>query len=180
MPPTAAAMDSAATRGFLSSPRTSSRLSSNATTKKNSVISPSLIQSRAEWRRANGPSRNPTGISQKAKKPGAQGELERASAVAVHTSRTAPPAVSMRRNRASGPVTRSIGSLGSRLSRGSPSCCRPILATPNADQGYVVTSPDCHSARTTVDPDRALESEILPLLSSANKERDLHEVRVQI
>jgi hypothetical protein len=81
MPPKAAAMDSAATRGFLSSPRTSSRLSSNATTKKNSVISPSLIQSRAEWRRANGPISNPTGISQKAKKPWAQDESERASAV---------------------------------------------------------------------------------------------------
>jgi hypothetical protein len=37
MPPAAAAIDSAAMRGFRSSPNTSSRLL-NATTKKNSVI----------------------------------------------------------------------------------------------------------------------------------------------
>jgi hypothetical protein len=43
-----------------------------------------------------------------------------------------------------------------------------------------VTLPDCRSARTTVDPDRALESEILSLLSSADIERDLHEVRIHI
>ena len=181
MPPTAAAMDSAATRGFLSSPMISSRLSSKATTKKNSVISPSLIQCRAEWRRANGPSRNPTGISQKAKKPWAQDEFERASAVAVHSSRTAPPAVSMRRNRASGPVTRSMGSLGSRLSsrvvvvlsthpchpRCGPGVCSEVAGLPqhSDDSGPLIG---------------AVESEIFPLLSSANRERDLHNVRIHI
>jgi len=48
IPPAAAAIDSAAMRGFRSSPNTSSRLSSNATTKKNSVIKASLIQARNE------------------------------------------------------------------------------------------------------------------------------------
>ena len=51
MPPRAAAIDSAAMRRSFSSPRTSSRLSSRATRKKNSVINPSLIHSRNE--RAN-------------------------------------------------------------------------------------------------------------------------------
>ena len=46
MPPAAATIDSAAMRGFCSSPSTSSRLNSKATTKKNSVIKASLIQPR--------------------------------------------------------------------------------------------------------------------------------------
>jgi hypothetical protein len=68
MPPAAAAIDSAAMRGFRSSPNTSSRLSSNATTKKNSVIKASLIQSRNERAASSEPIRMPTGSSQKVTK----------------------------------------------------------------------------------------------------------------
>jgi hypothetical protein len=65
IPPAAAAIDSAAMRGFRSSPNTSSRLSSNATTKKNSVIKASLIQARNERVTSSDPIRMPTGSSQK-------------------------------------------------------------------------------------------------------------------
>ena len=65
MPPAAAAIDSAAMRGFCSSPSTSSRLSSKATTKKNSVIKASLIQPRNGRAASSEPIRMPTGSSQK-------------------------------------------------------------------------------------------------------------------
>jgi hypothetical protein len=44
MPPSAAAMGSAACRGLASSPMSSSRLISSPTTKKKTAMSPSLIQ----------------------------------------------------------------------------------------------------------------------------------------
>ncbi|MNN41687.1 hypothetical protein D3C81_1558210 [compost metagenome] len=59
MPPRAAEIDSAAMRGLFSSPRTSSRLSSRATRKKNSVIRASLIQPLSERVYSSGPSRKP-------------------------------------------------------------------------------------------------------------------------
>lgn len=116
MPPTAAAMDSAATRGFRSSPSTSSRLSSRATTKKNNVIKPSLIHSRDARTSRNGPIWMPICVIQRDRKRSAQGELESASASAAARSRIAPLAVSIRRKRASGLASASIGALGSRLS----------------------------------------------------------------
>lgn len=63
IPPSAAAIENAAIRGRLSSPRNSSRLSSSATTKKNRVMNPSLTHSRDERRNSNDPIRRPTGSS---------------------------------------------------------------------------------------------------------------------
>src|SRR4051812_2329191 len=54
----------------------------------------------------------------------------------------------MRRKRASGLVTRSMGSLGSLLSRGSSSCCRPILAIPEEELWDMVTPSDRRGALT--------------------------------
>ena len=62
-------------RGLLSSPRTSSRLSSRATRKKKSVISPSLIQSLTERANSNDPISRPTRVSQTCKKASAHREL---------------------------------------------------------------------------------------------------------
>lgn len=91
----------------------------------------------------------PMGASQMVKKPSAHGEFETTSAPTMDRRRTAPPAVSMRRKRASAPVTRSIGSMGSRLSRGSLSCCRPMRATTDEDLWDVVTPSDRGSAPMT-------------------------------
>ncbi len=116
MPPAAAAIDSAAMRGFRSSPNTSSRLSSNATTKKNSVIKASLIQARNERAASSEPIRMPTGSSQKVRNGSAHGELDRARAAMVTTRRIAPPAASMRTNDANGLASQSTSSPGSRSS----------------------------------------------------------------
>jgi len=100
-------------RGHRRSPRTSSRLSSNATTKKKSVMSPSLIHSRDDRVNSNEPIRIPMGSSQAPKNGWAQGELDSTRAATVDSNRIPPPRASMRRNHANGFVSRSTSSTGS-------------------------------------------------------------------
>ncbi len=60
-------MGSMARLGSRSSPSTSSRFTSSPITKKNTAISPSLIQCLSEWIISNPPSVNPTCVLQKAR-----------------------------------------------------------------------------------------------------------------
>src|SRR5690606_7698758 len=127
MPPSAPAIDSAATRTSFSSPRTSSRLSSTATRKKNSVMAASLIQSLSERANSTGPARSPMGVTQTSAKKCAHGELARTSAATAAAKRTAPPRVSVRKKRASGIVSLSTNSRGS-LARSGLSSLSIFLA----------------------------------------------------
>jgi hypothetical protein len=66
MPPSAASTGRAALRALRSSPTTSSRLISSPTTKKNSAISPSLIQCRRSNASVHRPTSNASSVSQMA------------------------------------------------------------------------------------------------------------------
>ena len=105
-------MDSAAIRGFRSSPSTSSRFNSSATMKKKNVISPPLIQCLTEWESSAPPSRIPSCVSHNARKADDQGELDRARAQTIETSKAALAAASICKKCANGLVNRSTGSFG--------------------------------------------------------------------
>jgi hypothetical protein len=74
MPPSAPANDNAAMRQVRSLPMTRECLSSRATTKKNSVINPSLIQRRSERVKSSDPKCSPIGISQNAERQNQGGD----------------------------------------------------------------------------------------------------------
>ena len=106
-----------ALRGSRSSPTTSSRFTSSPTTKKKIAIRPSLIQCSSESWSVWVPSETPSSVSQRWWYAGPSDELASASATAVHTSKTMPPAASTWRKRVSGSSSRAIGAVGS---AGSP------------------------------------------------------------
>ena len=112
MPPRAAAIENNVMRGLRSSPSTISRFISSATTKKNSVIAPSLIQRLIERENSTSPKPMVMGVSQNAMYGTDHGELEVASATAAHSSSTTAARASMRRNRTNGLENRWTGSCG--------------------------------------------------------------------
>ena len=112
MPPSAAAIGSAARRSSRSSPTTISRLTSSPTTKKKIAIRPSLTQWRSECTKSTGPNRRPTGVFQKARNGSAAGELARARAAAVTASSAIPLVDSTCRKRAMGSTMRWTGRVG--------------------------------------------------------------------
>ena len=77
-----------------------------------------MIQCLSEYRISNAPSEMPSGVFQKARYDSDHDELASTSATTVTTSNTTPLADSTCRNRASGPVTRSIEAVGKRTSSG--------------------------------------------------------------
>jgi len=82
-------------------------LSSSATTKKNSVINPSLIHSLNERVKSSDPKCSPMGISQNAENGVAHFEFDTIRATMVATNNMTPVATLIFRNRANGLVSRS-------------------------------------------------------------------------
>ena len=94
MPPAAASAGKVAWATVDSSPRTSSRLISSPTRKKNTAIRPSLIHSSSGLSSASGPTRTPTGVSRNRLYSQDSGELSISSAASAAAISTSPPAAS--------------------------------------------------------------------------------------
>ena len=110
MPPSAATTGSSALRGSASSPVTSSRLISRPTTKKNSVMRPSLIAcSNGRSQREPAEGEADLDVPERPRTACASGEFARTSATSVNASNTSPPDASMWRNRVSGATSRPTG-----------------------------------------------------------------------
>jgi len=119
MPPRAPAAGSASVGRLDSWPSATSRLISRPTSRKNTAIRPSLIQSSSGLASASAPIRTSTGVSHRAPYQARNGELASSIASTPAPTRTIPPAASSARNSRS----------ASRAERGV-SCSRSVGVIP--------------------------------------------------